>query len=157
MNQRDNAHQARLSFSQQPEPSKKDYIFHLLQRRDPQLFMEGGCHIFARALRRKFGYAVYGIRKAKGKLSHIYCLGQRSAVDFKGKRLETDILWDYQDYPGHFCCAYSLQTRIPLPVDILTKTDYEAYGLLFEPTFEAAGMQFAEDYIAEHELLYANA
>jgi len=128
---------------------KRDYILSLLQRRDPKLFMEGGCHIFARALRRIFGYSVYGIKKENRKLSHVYCVGQNGAVDLRGKRPEDDILSHYQPYESDLSRDRLLRTRMKLDVDRLTSADYESYGLLSEPSFEASALAFADQHIAK--------
>jgi hypothetical protein len=140
-----------------PVQTKMDHILRLLDSRDPRVFAEGGCHIFAMALQRRFGYRAYGLRKQNHRLSHVYCLGKSNAVDAKGKRPEDELLFDWQDYEGGFSRMFSLARRIELDFDNLREEHWQTHGLLSEPLFVDSGLRFASDYIAANESKYANA
>lgn len=129
----------------------------MVESRDPRVFSHGACHIFAYALRLRFGYATYGVKKTTKSYSHVYCLGQQFAVDVSGRKSEDDMLANWQQYEGFYSRADSVRLREPVDCERLFQSDYAVTGLLSEKKFIDAASLFADEIVASNLAMYEKA
>jgi len=70
----------------------------LLGDSDQNLFGHGGCHVFALALHRRYGYPLEFREDENGKVSHVYCLRNGEGLDIRGTDLAK--VYFFECYPG---------------------------------------------------------
>jgi hypothetical protein len=135
--------------------TKRDHIESLLAQRDPKLFMQGGCHVFAEALRSRFGYDSFAIKRGQN-YRHVYCKGIQLAVDGSGRRHEDHILDEFVHFEGvgGFSRDMALKFRVPFTMADAMSTDR---GLLVDTKFLMEAREFADEHIAAHDDVYKNA
>jgi hypothetical protein len=129
------------------EPRYKE----LLQGSDEDLFLKGGCHVFALALEQKFHYPLVLVRDNRdGSVPHVFCRsGEFAMVDVMGFTIERDIfdkrLWIQP--------AYSVEKIAP-PEFEKYYVDKRVPGLYADKLFMQQAHDKAEKRITDYMRFY---
>ena len=128
---------------------EEDYLQHrfgsLLNGPDVELFSHGGCHIFAAALHKRFGYPLFIVPGDGKGVSHVYCRYDGTppyCVDALGFTREDIRIYDQlvRDYVK--------------PISPEELKDYQTHirgpGLFSQPWFYESALQRAEKRLETH-------